>query len=544
MSEQSSRSSGSGDIAQSTGTLWRALYHFNLYRLFLSGGLLTLSLTMLNTGQFGDRSPGLFLIASLGLAATSLINILTINSGKPSFRVQATWQVVSDILLLTLLLHSSGGIDSGFGFLLLVSIAGGGVVLPSTLTLGIAALATMSVMGEALVRHLFDQRVDDFQPVQLAVLGVACFATAIAMSFVSARVRRVENLAFRHAKELELLTQANAHIVQQLNTGVVLVAEDDRVLLTNEQSRRLLDLDAAVEGKTLESVRPELFELIQSWLHDRQLGLEAQALYPNGPMLIVRILAGPDSNDRGLVVLIEDESAQELRAQELKLAAIGRLTTAISHEIRNPLSALSHASELLADADTLSGPDRRLIEIIQTHSARINSVIQSVLHLGRRGPVDRRPMELLRWTKDFIDEVRVVRGLDIGDIEVIGSPIEVNVNADQLMQILTNLCDNAIRHHQKSAESDNGAKIWVKVGVSTEQRPVIEVIDGGPGVASDKISLLFEPFFTTESDGTGLGLYISRELAAANGATLNYVNEDGPGAKFRIEFPAPDTAKS
>lgn len=525
--------SDSSAADRSTGNLWRALYHFNLYRLFLSGGLLTLSLTLSANTQFGLRSPTLFLTASLGLAAASLINILIINSGKPKFRWQAIWQVTSDIVFITLLMHSSGGIKSGFGLLLLVSIAGSGVVLPGLLNLGFAAFATLCVMTEALIRMVVDERFGELQPVQLAVLGIACFATAIAMSFVSARVRRIETVAEQRAEELEMLTHANAHIIQQLDTGVVLLGENDRILLTNEKSRQLLGLQQPDS-----SAGPQLAQLVADWRFNKNQSFEPLSLYNEGPKVIPRILAGPNGADRGLVIMLEDEAASEIRAQETKLAAVGRLTAAISHEIRNPLSAISHASELLADGsqDKMNDSDRRLIEIIQTHSSRINNIIQSVLSLGRGTRVSAQNLELQSWTGDFVADICSTLGLPAGAIAVIGSRVNVSVNPDQLMQILTNLIENAIRHNGVDGDSQTAPAIKVFIGLSEEGNPMIEVLDHGRGVVDDKVHLLFEPFFTTDSKGTGLGLYVSRELAAANGATLNYIKSNNSGAQFRIEF--------
>jgi len=518
-----------------TGNLWRALYHFNLYRLFLSGGLLTLSLAIANTSQVGQRSPALFLAASLALAAASLLNILMINAGRPGFRLQATWQVISDIVLITLLMHASGGIDSGFGFLLLVSIAGGGVVLPGMLNLGFAALATMSVMAEAFVRYLVDDRFASIQPLQLAVLGIACFATAVSMSFVSARVRRIETLAADRARELKMLTHANAHIVQQLDTGIVLIDDDSRILLTNEKSRAMLGLSRDADDLSLASATPQLSALVESWRSGAPSPLPAQPLYFDGPSVIPRIVTGPAGADGGLVIMLEDEGSREIRAQEIKLAALGRLSAAISHEIRNPLAAISHASDLLAETDHRNSSDQRLVEIIHTNSARINNIIQSVLHLGRRDRISMRNVELLQWTREQVSELQTTTGLDDRDIFVTGIETTVSINSDQLMQIIDNLIDNALRANAQIDE-EHRPPVSIIVGVSENGHSFIDVVDFGNGVEEQKIPLLFEPFFTTEASGTGLGLYISRELAAANGASLNYIGTEEPGACFRIEF--------
>jgi len=207
----------------------------------------------------------------------------------------------------------------------------------------------------------------------------------------------------------------------------------------------------------------------------------------------------------------------------------------MAHEIRNPLGAISHAAELLGEAQSAGTPASRLAEIVVENCRRIDGLITSVMQLGRRNAGATPALELLpvaqRFARDFCQT------LDISpqSVAVEGRAPDVLFRADQLMQVLTNLGENALRHTPPDAGAP-GVRIVVGVD-ATSARPFLDVIDRGEGVPAESADRIFEPFFTTRSDGTGLGLYIARELCAANGAALQY-RPMPRGSCFRITFSA------
>ena len=226
------------------------------------------------------------------------------------------------------------------------------------------------------------------------------------------------------------------------------------------------------------------------------------------------------------------------RVQQSKLASLGRLSASIAHEIRNPVGAMSHAAQLLAESEALSEDDVRLTEIIQTHSGRVSHIIDNVLQLSRRDSSRPERLVLGEWLRDFAEEFVETLELQEDEFTIDGVPqdLEVRMDRSHLRQVLWNICDNAV----KFTSETGGILVEMHGGqMQGEKRPFVEVVDFGSGVDQATADKIFEPFFTARSGGTGLGLYISRELCELNRATLVYLDRPGGGSIFRIVFSDP-----
>jgi two-component system sensor histidine kinase PilS (NtrC family) len=227
------------------------------------------------------------------------------------------------------------------------------------------------------------------------------------------------------------------------------------------------------------------------------------------------------------VLFIEDTTRSREEAQQLKLAALGRLTANIAHEIRNPLSAISHAAELL-DEEHRSADRGRLTRIIHDNTQRLERLVSDVLQLNRRDRAAADRVTLDEWLPEFVADFCANQSVPADRVSLeISRPVTVEFDREHLQQVLWNLLRNGVRH----ARAEPGS---VRLEVSAYADQVeLNVIDNGPGVAREILGQLFEPFFTTESKGTGLGLYLARELCTANRAALEYV-DDMQGAHFRV----------
>jgi two-component system sensor histidine kinase PilS (NtrC family) len=236
-------------------------------------------------------------------------------------------------------------------------------------------------------------------------------------------------------------------------------------------------------------------------------------------------------------MFLEDAGLLSQKVQQTKLAALGRLSASIAHEIRNPVGALSHASQLLEESPRLSADDRRLIDIIRTNSGRVNEIIENVLQLSRRETSRPELIYLAGWTRDFAAEFSSTLELHEGQVSVTTSEdVEVRVDPSQLRQIVWNLCENAIKY----GSSNGGIAVEIAFGrLPGNRRPYLEVSDCGAGIAEELREQMFEPFATGRSGGTGLGLFISRELCECNRAALVYEARRGGGSVFRIVFADP-----
>jgi len=245
---------------------------------------------------------------------------------------------------------------------------------------------------------------------------------------------------------------------------------------------------------------------------------------------------GKDTQRSGpVLVFLEDASLINARVQQSKLASLGRLSASIAHEIRNPVGAMSHAGQLLAESEAMTSDDLRLTEIIRTHADRVSHIIDNVLQLSRRESSRPEELQLKHWLNDFAAEFTRTLELQEGELSVAEAAegLAVRMDPSHLRQILWNLCDNAVKY----ASETGGILVELKAGRTLrDDRPYLEVLDQGHGVSPQTVDKIFEPFFTDKSGGTGLGLYISRELCELNRATLVYQSRDGGGSIFRIIF--------
>uniref|UniRef100_UPI0035630908 sensor histidine kinase n=1 Tax=Pseudomonas sp. TaxID=306 RepID=UPI0035630908 len=294
----------------------------------------------------------------------------------------------------------------------------------------------------------------------------------------------------------------------------------------------------ALTGKILDPHCPELVKRLQQWLHNPTLRPASLQAFADGPVLQPSFIALQRSEERHTLVFLDDISQIAQQAQQLKLASLGRLTAGIAHEIRNPLGAISHAAQLLQESEDLHGPDQRLAQIIQDHSRRMNLVIENVLQLSRRRQAEPQLLDLKYWLHRFASEFRssAPPGQTL-HLETQSGTVQTRMDPHQLTQVLTNLVENALRY---SAQNHPQGQVWLKLfRDASSDLPVLEVLDDGPGVPPEQLQNIFEPFFTTENKGTGLGLYISRELCESNQARLNYKPREGGGSCFRITFAHP-----
>ncbi|MFC5717754.1 sensor histidine kinase [Pseudomonas sp. GCM10022188] len=445
---------------------------------------------------------------------------------------------LSDISLLSVMFYASGGLSSGIAPLLVISVAIANSVLPGRFGLLIAALASSALIY--LTFYLSISRpAAASQYVQAGALGGMCFAAALIIQALGRRLQQSETLARRHAADVADLQALNALILQRMRTGILVLDPHNRVLMANPSSLTLLGQERLVTH-ALDAHCPALLERLQQWFENPALRSQPLQAFAEGPMLQPSFVPLRRKGERDILVFLEDVSQLAQQAQQLKLASLGRLTAGIAHEIRNPLGAISHAAQLLQEAEDLCAADRRLTQIILDHSRRMNLVVENVLQLSRRRQAEPQLLDLRYWLHRFVAELRQSLR-DEPTIHVQSEPgsIQTRIDPQQLTQIVTNLVQNGLRY---STRKHGKGQVWLKLfrdGLTN--LPVLEIVDDGDGIAAEQQVNLFEPFFTTENKGTGLGLYISRELCESNRARLDYVPREGSGACFRITFAHPKT---
>jgi two-component system sensor histidine kinase PilS (NtrC family) len=346
--------------------------------------------------------------------------------------------------------------------------------------------------------------------VQPGLLAIGCFAVAGVTSWLAARVAAQERLARQRGRELATQTRVNQLVIEDMNDGVLVLDRAGRVVQHNPQAQQLLGAGSLL-GAGISTLVPGFAGSAEIEVGGRD----------------IRLRPLERSGAEHSVLLVEDTTRAREQAQQLKLAALGRLTANIAHEIRNPLAAISHAAELLGEEKRAE--DRaRLTRIIYDNAGRLERLVSDVLQLNRRDRVSAAPLRLQPWLTGFVAEFVANEQVPAERIALeLRRESWIEFDREHLHQVMWNLLRNAARY----ARPEPGAIRLVLDGYA--DRVELSVLDNGPGVPASIQNQLFEPFFTTEAKGTGLGLYLARELCAANRATLEYVH-DQAGAHFRI----------
>jgi len=509
---------------------WRTLHYLNLYRLTLGGVFLVVSLLSTDQPLLGQENPALFFVYNIVYLGLAALAIVTISLRKPRFEWQVSFQILTDITLIVLMMSVSGGVRSGLGLLLMVSLVSSGLISRGMLVLLHAALATVAV----LVAHTYGvldyhQAIGDYS--QAGLLGVAFFTTAWIAHVLAKRSHVSEQLAAERAEDLENMAQINQLVIEDMQDGVIVLDGEGNIRQANRQAVRILDLAGASGegvGQPLVSVVPALVDCLEQWRKNSQASFAALTVGSGNAECQPRFIAVGDKRVMGAVLVLEDLSRVHQQAQQIKLAALGRLTANIAHEIRNPLSSISHAAQILQEDASEDKTHIRLLEIIHDNTRRIDRLVGDVLALNRRDRVQPETIILDSYLATFVEEFSLAENIPPGSIRLrIDQGWKVCFDRGHLNQILWNLCRNGWRYSRKQAGS---IEVWVDV---LNSRVDLHIADDGAGIPAENMSKLFEPFFTTDSLGTGLGLYISRELCEANRASLNYV-ADKAGGHFKI----------
>jgi two-component system sensor histidine kinase PilS (NtrC family) len=522
---------------------WRVLITLNVFRLLVAALLLGLFFLGGEPRIFGDSHPIPFAASATIYLLLAIVFATSLRQRWARASLQAALQVLVDIALVVVLMHTSGGISSGLGGLLIVFVGAGSLVLPGQVPAIVGAMATFGILGEQVFAQ-FTAAADAVNYPAAGVLSAIIFSMSLAVRPLARRIQESEALARQRGVDLQNLSELNEYIVQHLRESIVVVDGDNRIRLSNASAASLLGSRELLRDRPLREASEPLADYLNRWRADQTLSSHPEfTLVNEGNSARITAHLAPlgkgGDRDGPLLVFLEDASIFNARVQQSKLASLGRLSASIAHEIRNPVGAMSHAAQLLAETDGLTDDDKRLTDIIQTHSSRVSHIIDNVLQLSRRESGAPERFLVRPWLEDFAREFTRTLELQEGELSIEDVPgdLEVRMDKSHLRQVLWNLCDNAVKY----ASETGGILVELHAGrLEAQGRPYLEVRDHGLGVDAATAEQIFEPFFTARSGGTGLGLYISRELCELNRATLLYLDRDGGGSIFRIVFSDPD----
>jgi two-component system, NtrC family, sensor histidine kinase PilS len=544
---------------------WRVIGLTSLYRLLLPPGLLLLQ-ALASPGILArTQDPELFQVACIAYFAAGVLLVLARRLPRPSLRILALVTATVDTVAISLILYTTGGVASGLGILLVVPVGAMALLGGTKDSFLVPAIATLGLLTQQFAANLVG-RAPPTDFTTAGMLGVVLFVIGLSVWPIADRLRQNEALVRRQEIDLANLEQLSHYIVQHLRESILVVDTKDQIRLINESAASLLGAGQAVPGALLGEASPRLLYLLEIW-RQRTDGVNSATetlVSADGARLMrPHFAALGNSEPAAVLVFLEDMSVIAEQVQQLKLAALGRLSASIAHEIRNPVGAMSHAGQLLAESPQLAPEDHRLTDIITKNAERVSDIINNVLQLSRRESTQLETFELAGWIEEFREEFcetmqwppdRLVSinvetsaasltgsfpALALRDTDEATLPRGMEVTADptQLRQVVWNLCDNAIKYGLRNRATDI---VEIRYGrLKPAARPFLEVADHGPGVPAENTERIFEPFFSGEHQGSGLGLFLARELAQTSGATLLYEPRPAGGSIFRLVFADP-----
>lgn len=506
-------------------SFWRSLVHLNHFRLFLAAFLCVAGLLSDQLLQQRLEHPYLF-------SLTGLVYFLSVwLFGRPLerrgelFQRQVVRQAIVDIVCLVVLMFLVGGNASGLGLLLMLTLAAIGMLPDTRNVLLWAAVAAIAILVEQTLQVVNGQSGAGGY-VRSGLLSLGFFGVALLSNLLAKGTLAAAALALEKSRQAENFERINERMIQELPYAVMAVGAEGQILQYNAHAAALLGA-RFFNGCTLKHCAPQLAQLWELWRQGEALPIHPFRSGMEGHRLRARFMELEPSRNEGAVVVLEDMTELEAQAQKMKLASLGLLTANLAHEIRNPLSAIRHAAGLLKE-DARDALSSKLTRIIDDNAVRLNGLVEDVLSLNRRDRMKRTEIELESYLPGFVHEYVERENLPAGVMTLqIAREAHVCFDIGHLEQILWNLMRNAWRYCTRLPGS-----IRIRLNAAKDHVD-IEITNDGPAITPEVQAHLFEPFYTTDNQGTGLGLYIARELAEANGAVLHYVDIPD-GALFRL----------
>ena len=513
---------------------WVVLEWFAFYRLCLAAGLVFAYLSPFANNWLVNADKSLSVAISFAYLLLVLLSLLLTRIRKFGKTGLVQTGVLIDILTFTLLMHGNGGVESGYSLILAIVVAAGALLLEGRQSLLFAAIATLSVLAEQTYVTLFLPHASGSYT-RTGLLGLTYFTVALLAHVLYRRIQETEHLAASRLVDIADLSKLNEFIIQQINTGILVLDERRHIQMLNRAAAHLLGISPDAKNHPhLRAVSPILWDWIDAHLwsgapaETHSLAIQDREIEPS-------FLPIGDCPTCALVVFLRDQQALMQEAQQIKLASLGRLTASIAHNIRNPLSAITHAGQLLLESPALGLEEQQLLQIIIRNTRRIDEIIESVLQLSQRNQPELQRIALGEWLREFAEEFLELDSLPrerlILSIE--DDLPEIEVDPRHLRQILFNLCDNVVQH------GGDAPQLHLRAAPAQDQQFVLlQVRDLGPPIDPEIAEDIFNPFFTTSVTGTGLGLYIALELSEANGIRLSYLPLEPQGNCFQLILPA------
>jgi len=501
----------------------RLLRYYSFYALLLSLMLIVLDSLDTDNNIVAAVDQRSFLFANTAYVIWSVLMLVFSSSRLSTHPQYAVSFFFGDITLLIIMMQASGGLDTGFSNLILIPILISNLLVTQSLGYVVAAWTTIAII---YTQHFVPWHFAEKEVFNSGLYGFFCFTLAFLTQTLSRKLNSTLDLTHQQAENITRLRKINKHVLLALPNAIIACDKENKILLSNDTAQQWFGCN---DGDPLPS---ELMNFINhSDCRNTRCEHNERQLILNKAPLSTSVVGD-------YVLVLEDASHIAAEAQQIKLASLGRLTASIAHEIRNPLSALRHAAQLLAEAPDLSKGDIKLTQIIEQHCMRINRTVEDILQISRRNHANVEVIKLKPWLEHFKDSFQQAHDEKF-TLNLTCSPdYLVKFDPDQLQQVLHNICGNGLRYALLKSPDDAQLKITAKHHIDGSVR--LYLMDNGAGISEENQKNLFEPFFTTEHSGTGLGLYLCREICEANKASIKHIASDhlaeNLGTCFSLNF--------
>ena len=520
-----------------TATIRHELSFLNAFRLVQALVYVGLAFSPPGLGWPELATPDFARAVTTAYLMFALVALLFNRRSMPYARTVVATTLAVDITAAVLAIAAMHDARIGIAMMLAVNLSAGALILPLRLSSFFAALATLGILGHTLFGTSANNP-GDRDLLEAALFGLAYFATTTLCHVLGRQLRATEALAEQRSTDLANLAQVNELIIRRMKTGVLLVDDANRIHQINESAWMLMGNPGA-DQRDLGQLAPELSRRLYHWMTSGKLDETATQLADGVPEVVPRFTRLAPNDDSHVLIFLDDTSLLSRRAEELTLTSLGRLSASIAHEIRNPLAAIRYSAQLLAESKSMDATDQRMVEIINNHCGRVNEIIENILQLSRRERSRPESLDLNTWAVRFVDEYKEANDIGRDSLRPLlyPRPVEALADPQHLQQVVWNLVQNALRYGRLP---DEPARVMVIARLASDAGPpLLEVIDRGPGIPPKVAAQIFEPFFTTHQYGTGLGLYLAKQMCDANQASLEYVPVAGGGSCFRITLTAP-----
>ena len=467
-----------------------------------------------NAGLKKMVPPTIFYIWAAVYAGITLISIIRPHWVRQENDKLPNASAVVDIVMIMALVYLTGGIGTGVGILVLPFVATSCMLSYGKFPALYAGFTTVCILCVMFLSDQLSLDADtwDGRNIGTAIMLIgASFAVAYLTSYSATFLRDATASARKHKRNYNRVRGLNQLVLNRVQEAVIVIDPELKVWLFNRQAKNYFS------GLAAEHKEPIFEDLVARWLLNPGKAFEADIHLHRFSM---HVRAVPMVQEDGKLLMLFLRSLREIAAEAMatKLASLGQLTANLAHEIRNPMSAIRHANDLLQE--NIEDPvSKKLHGIIDGNIRRIDKMLEDISTLNKKDNLGRESINLMKFWLAFKQEFTLNNPSSVGCIkmEMQGKNLTVTADPMHVQQIMWNLCNNAWRHSTKGSDA-----IQVSIKPSGKLNVSIVVSDDGPGAAPEIRNQLFEPFFTTEKGGTGLGLYVARELAHANLGQLHY----------------------